>query len=35
MQSALETLQQSFGYDDFREGQAEIIDAVLAGKRTL
>ncbi|CAM4302853.1 DNA helicase RecQ [Weissella hellenica] len=35
MQSALETLQQTFGYDAFREGQAEIIDAVLAGERTL
>jgi ATP-dependent DNA helicase RecQ len=35
MQSALETLQQTFGYDAFREGQEEIIDAVLAGERTL
>lgn len=35
MATALETLQQTFGYSSFREGQAEIIDAVMAGQRTL
>ncbi|MGG7602058.1 DNA helicase RecQ [Weissella cibaria] len=35
MARALETLQQTFGYSSFREGQAEIIDAVMAGQRTL
>lgn len=35
MATALETLQQTFGYSSFREGQSEIIDAVMAGQRTL
>jgi ATP-dependent DNA helicase RecQ len=30
--SPLEALQSTFGYRDFREGQREIIDAVLAGR---
>ncbi|GAK31784.1 ATP-dependent DNA helicase RecQ [Weissella oryzae SG25] len=35
MQKSLEVLQKTFGYDEFRPGQAEIIDGVLAGQRTL
>lgn len=35
MQTAQEVLKTVYGYDAFREGQAGIIDAVLAGKRTL
>ena len=29
---ALTSLRQHFGFDDFREGQREVIDAILAGK---
>ncbi|MCL2152074.1 MAG: DNA helicase RecQ [Oscillospiraceae bacterium] len=30
-----DVLKQYFGYDEFREGQAELIDALLSGKDTL
>ena len=30
-----ETLKYYFGYDSFREGQEEIINAILAGKDVL
>ena len=30
-----ETLKTYFGYDDFREGQADIIDNILSGRDTL
>lgn len=29
MQSAVEVLKKYYGYDNFREGQGDIIDAVL------
>ena len=35
MTTALEILQKTFGYPAFRQGQAEIIDGILAGERTL
>lgn len=35
MTAALKILQQTFGYDSFREGQAEIIDALLAEQDVL
>jgi ATP-dependent DNA helicase RecQ len=33
--SAREALQQYFGFTDFREGQAEVIESVLAGRDTV
>lgn len=33
--NAKETLKQYFGYDSFREGQEDIIDAIIAGKDIL
>lgn len=33
--TALETLKQTFGYESFRDGQEEIINAVMNGERTL
>ena len=33
--TAREALKKYFGYDDFRPGQAEIIESVLAGNDTL
>jgi len=35
MTTALDILQKTFGYPAFRHGQAEIIDGILAGERTL
>lgn len=35
MATALETLKQTFGYESFRDGQEEIINAVMNGERTL
>ncbi|MFK7868086.1 MAG: DNA helicase RecQ [Roseobacter sp.] len=35
MKDAIGLLQDVFGFDDFRAGQAEIVDAVAAGKNTL
>ncbi len=35
MTSASELLSSVFGFDEFRPGQAEIVDAVIAGKNTL
>ncbi|MEM8752978.1 MAG: DEAD/DEAH box helicase, partial [Pseudomonadota bacterium] len=35
MESARALLSSVFGFDDFRPGQAEIIEAVLAGEDTL
>ncbi|WP_340110527.1 DNA helicase RecQ [Pikeienuella sp. HZG-20] len=35
MQAALELLKSTFGFDAFRPGQAEIIEAILAGEDTL
>jgi len=35
MQSAATILREVFGFDDFRPGQAEIVDAVAAGQNTL
>jgi ATP-dependent DNA helicase RecQ len=32
MQRARQTLKEVFGYDDFRPGQAEIVEAVLSGR---
>ena len=32
---ARETLREIFGFDDFRPGQAEIIDTILAGRDVL
>lgn len=34
-QAALTVLRQQFGYDEFRPGQAQVIDQVLAGQNTL
>lgn len=34
-QLAREALQQHFGFNDFREGQAEVIESVLAGRDTV
>lgn len=34
-QLAREALQRHFGFDDFREGQAEVIESVLAGRDTV
>ncbi|HST20114.1 MAG TPA: RecQ family ATP-dependent DNA helicase [Blastocatellia bacterium] len=34
-QLAREALQQHFGFTDFREGQAEVIESVLAGRDTV
>ena len=31
----LDVLKRVYGYDSFREGQAEVIDAILAGRDTL
>jgi len=33
--TALETLKQYFGYDEFRSGQEELIDGVMAGRDVL
>ena len=35
MDKALYTLKQYFGYDSFRPGQRELIDAILSGRDTL
>ena len=35
MREAVATLKRVFGYDDFRPGQAEIVEAVLAGEDVL
>lgn len=35
MTTPLEVLKNVYGYDTFREGQAEIIDSVMQGQRTL
>lgn len=35
MQEARDILKAVYGYDEFRDGQEDIIDAVLTGKRTL
>jgi superfamily II DNA helicase RecQ len=32
MTDALSALRQHFGFDDFREGQREVIAAILGGK---
>ena len=33
--SAIDVLKQWFGYDSFREGQAEMIHSILGGKDVL
>ncbi|WP_204316875.1 DEAD/DEAH box helicase, partial [Klebsiella aerogenes] len=35
MVPAIETLRRIFGFDSFRGVQAEVVDRVLAGRRTL
>ncbi|MBA3439615.1 MAG: RecQ family ATP-dependent DNA helicase, partial [Pyrinomonadaceae bacterium] len=35
METALAALREHFGFEDFREGQREVIDAVLAGRDTV
>ena len=35
MQTQLQTLQQHFGYNDFRPGQREVVEALLEGRDCL
>jgi ATP-dependent DNA helicase RecQ len=35
MKNPQSILRDTFGFDDFRVGQREIVDAVIAGKNTL
>jgi len=35
IQNALTALKQYFGFDDFREGQREVIESVFAGNDTV